>query len=141
MTTGRCLCGAVTLSIDGEPITTRMCWCRDCQRWAAGNATVNVVFPADAISTTGEVSWFASTAESGNAMRRGFCPACGTPVFSMAEARPHLMIVRAGVLDDPDRFAPESIIWTESAPDWAVLDHALPHEPGQPSSPPSRSSH
>ncbi|MET0240106.1 MAG: GFA family protein [Sphingobium sp.] len=136
--TGGCLCGAVKLAIDAEPVTARMCWCRDCQSWAAGSATVNVVFPADAISTTGEVRWYESTADSGNLMRRGFCPECGTPVFSMSTARPDLMIVRAGALDDPALAAPQSIIWAASAPNWAKLDPDLPHVAGQPGALPPR---
>jgi hypothetical protein len=130
--TGKCLCGSVTLAIDAEPIAARLCWCRLCQSLAAGNATVNIVFPAGAVTTTGEVRWYESIADSGNAMRRGFCPTCGTPVFSFAEARPHLMIVRAGVLDDPAVVRPETIIWTDSAPGWAKLDPALAHVAGQP---------
>jgi hypothetical protein len=33
-------------------------------------------------------------------MHRRFCPTCGTPIFGMTEARPHLVFVRAGTLDD-----------------------------------------
>ncbi len=130
--TGQCLCGAVTLAIDAEPIATRLCWCRLCQSIAAGNATVNLVFPAEAVRAKGEVRWYESVADSGNAMRRGFCPTCGTPVFSFAEARPHLMIVRAGVLDEASVVQPATIIWTEAAPAWARLDPELEHVPGQP---------
>ena len=130
--TGKCLCGSVTLAIAAEPIATRLCWCRLCQRLAAGNATVNMVFPAEAVKTIGEVRWFESVADSGNAMRRAFCPNCGTPVFSFAEARPHLMIVRAGMLDDPALVRPSTIIWAGSAPGWATLDPALEHVAGQP---------
>ncbi len=43
--TGGCLCRAVRFRITAEPIAMRLCWCRVCQYIAAGNATVNVVFP------------------------------------------------------------------------------------------------
>ena len=46
--TGGCLCGQVRFEIDARPIAMRLCWCRDCQYFASGNATVNVVFPSDA---------------------------------------------------------------------------------------------
>jgi hypothetical protein len=134
--TGGCLCGSVRLAISAAPISARMCWCRLCQSLAAGNATVNVVFPTDTVKTTGDVTWYENLADSGNKMRRGFCPKCGTPIFSIAEVRPHLTIVRAGVLDDPALLPPQSIIWADSAPGWAKLDPALPHFPGQPPAPP-----
>jgi hypothetical protein len=134
--TGGCLCGSVTLTIEAEPVNARLCWCTLCQKIAAGNATVNIVFPTEAVKTTGDVTWYESIADSGNRMRRGFCPKCGTPLFSVAEARPHLTIVRAGALDDPGILAPETIIWTDSAPEWAVLDATLPQFKGQPPAPP-----
>jgi hypothetical protein len=129
---GACLCGAVRLSIDAEPMLARLCWCRLCQSLAAGSATVNVVFPSDKVAVEGEVRWYESFAESGNRMERGFCPACGTPLFSRSEARPHLLIVRAGALDDPELLAPQGTIWTDEAPTWAHIDPALPHFPRQP---------
>ena len=96
---GGCLCGAVRLTIAAEPMLARLCWCRLCQSLAAGTATVNVVFPSDKVAIEGDLRWYESTAESGNLMERGFCPSCGTPLFSRSDARPHLLIVRAGALD------------------------------------------
>jgi len=127
----RCLCGQIDVTIDAEPIAARMCWCRLCQYLGAGSGTVNVAFPTDSLTATGEVSWYASVADSGAPMRRGFCPRCGTPVFSLAETRPHVTLIRAGALDDPSLLAPQSVIWTEAAPDWATHDPDLPHFPGQ----------
>ena len=83
---GGCLCGAVRYVARSDPITTRSCWCRVCQYLAAGNASVNVVFPKDAVTITGELKDYASTADSGNRMHRRFCPTCGTQMFSESEA-------------------------------------------------------
>lgn len=110
----------------------RQCWCRLCRALAAGNATVNVAFPTSAVRIHGTLGDYVSLADSGNRMHRGFCLACGTPVTSSAESRPHVLIVRAGALDEPDRFAPQMNIWTGSAPEWACLDPALPALTGQP---------
>ena len=130
--TGRCLCGAVRIRLNAEPLLARLCWCRLCQSLAAGNATVNVVFPSDKVTVDGEVRWYQSIAESGNRMERGFCPACGTPLFSKTDARPHIVIVRAGALDDPELLAPQGTIWTDEAPEWAHVDPNLPRFPRQP---------
>jgi len=130
--TGGCLCGAVRFRIGADPLLARLCWCRLCQSLAAGNATVNLVFPSDQVEVDGEVRWYESVAESGNAMARGFCPTCGTPIFSKTEARPHIVIVRAGALDDPELLPPQGTIWTDEAPAWAHIDPDLPQFPGQP---------
>src|SRR5687767_2113271 len=97
--TGGCLCQSVRYRIAAAPITTRICWCRVCQYLAAGSATVNVCFSTSAITIEGELADFRSVADSGNVMHRRFCPKCGTQMFSEAEARPHLIFVRAGTLD------------------------------------------
>jgi hypothetical protein len=134
--TGGCRCGKVRFTIEAEPIGSRACWCRDCQYWGAGNATINVLFPSAAIAVTGEAADFPSTADSGTAMHRRFCLACGTPLFSEAESRPHIIIVRAGALDDPEIGKPGGAIWTDSAPAWAHIDPELRNFPGQPPPPP-----
>ncbi len=124
---GGCLCGAVRYSTDAAPLAMRACWCRVCQFLASGNATVNLAFPTARFTITGELSDYVSVADSGNRMHRRFCPACGTPMFSEAEARPHLIVVRAGTLDDPNIVSPGSVIWTSRAPGWAVIDPEIPH--------------
>ncbi len=130
--TGGCLCTAVRYSVSAEPITTRQCWCRDCQYFGAGSSTVNLVFRTEDVAITGELRLFTSQADSGNTMLRGFCPACGTPVTSASSARPQLVILRAGTLDHPAIATPVMNIWTRSAPQWVRLDPDLPMVGGQP---------
>ena len=130
--TGGCLCKKVRFRISAQPIAMRLCWCRLCQYIAAGNATVNVVFPSDAVSIDGTLTDYRSVADSGNVMHRRFCPACGTHVFSASDARPHLVIVRNGTLDDTHLLRPGATIWTDSAPEWAWIDESLPMHAGQP---------
>ncbi len=130
--TGGCLCKAVRYSVDAPPLLVRQCWCRDCQYWASGSATVNVIFPVESVTLTGPVTQFVSQADSGNRMIRGFCATCGTPVTSAAAARPELVILRAGTLDDTSIARPALSIWTDSAPGWAHHHPELPKTPRQP---------
>jgi hypothetical protein len=129
---GGCRCGAVRYTVTAAPVATRVCWCRDCQYFAAGSATVNVIFPTPAVNVTGPLRTYASAADSGNEMSRTFCEHCGTPVTSASSARPHLLILRAGTLDDPGIAKPAMTIWTASAPSWACIDASLPSNPRQP---------
>jgi hypothetical protein len=137
MTTGRCLCGAVTFTISADRITSRTCWCRVCQYIGAGSATVNAIFPASAITVQGETQEYISTADSGSRMHRRFCPICGTHLFGGSESTPHLTVVRVGALDNPESFPPVGTIWTQSAPGWACIDPTLPRIDGQPPPPKS----
>jgi hypothetical protein len=80
----------------------------------------------------GELSEYRLTADSGNVAHRRFCPKCGTHLFSASEARPQLIFVRAGTLDDPELVRPAMTIWTASAPSWACFDERLPKVERQP---------
>jgi hypothetical protein len=130
--TGGCLCKKIRFRITAQPIAMRLCWCRVCQYLAAGNASVNVVFPSDAVTIEGAPHDYQSVADSGTHMHRRFCPDCGTHLFSEAESRPHLIIVRNGSLDERELLAPGATIWTGSAPEWAWIDETLPQHVGQP---------
>jgi hypothetical protein len=132
---GGCLCGAVRYVASEEPLAARTCWCRVCQHIAAGNASFNLAFARSAVQITGELHDFPLQADSGNHMHRGFCPRCGVHVTSEAEERPHLLVLRAGTLDDPKRFRPTATIWVSEAPAWAHIDASLPQFQGQPPPP------
>jgi hypothetical protein len=121
---GACLCGAVHYTLALDPIAVRVCWCRDCQRLAA-NGTVNMIVPVDALEVRGTLAEFVSQADSGNTMRRRFCPQCGTHLFSHSSGRPQFVVVRVGTLDEPSSVHPTTNIWTRSAPAWACLDTQL----------------
>lgn len=134
--TGRCACGAVTLKIAGSPIGTRQCWCRQCQQIAAGGATHNAIFRAEDVALSGPLAHAGWPAASGNTLTFHFCPSCGTQVYAQSSARPHLMTVRLGMIDEPHGLRPDVVIWTDDAPAWAQIDPALEQWPRQPPPPP-----
>lgn len=132
---GRCLCGAVHFTLSGEPLTTRICWCRDCQH-LAGNGTVNALFRTEQFAATGTLAQYTSKADSGNLITRFFCPNCGVHIYAQSSARPQMRVVRVGNLDDPSSLRPNANIWVTSAPAWACMDAALERIGNQPAPPP-----
>lgn len=135
--TGRCACGKVTLSIDGEPIATRQCWCRQCQQIASGGPTNNATFLTENVKIEGDVAAGTFTAASGNTVTQAFCPSCGVHLYGQSSARPHLLSVRFGALDEPHGLKPTMAIWTDDAPSWAVIDPGLETVARQPNPPKS----
>jgi len=129
---GSCQCGAVRITANAEPLTTRSCWCKDCQKLTGGGPTHNAFFKTEEVEVDGEVRWHDVVAESGNRLSRGFCPNCGNPLLVQSHARRHLIGVRIGAFGDTDALGPKSLIWTESAPTWAHLDPDLPKVDRQP---------
>jgi hypothetical protein len=130
--TGGCLCREIRYETTSDPIITRICWCRVCQYLGAGSGTVNTCFPTASFIVHGVTRDYRSIADSGNVMHRRFCATCGTQLFSEAEARPHLIFVRAGTLDDQEIANPAVTIWTSQAPSWARIDDAIPKVERQP---------
>ncbi len=136
--TGRCLCGAVSFTLAAEPLAARICWCRDCQH-LAGNGTLNILVPTEALNILGNLSEHTKTADSGNAVTRQFCTVCGTHLFGKSDTRPQFRVVRAGNLDNPSSIQPSTNIWADSAPVWACLDPAMERAgkaPAPPAPPP-----
>jgi hypothetical protein len=129
---GSCQCGAVTVATTAEPFHRRQCWCKDCQKLAAGGPTHNAFFKAEEVAFAGPVKSHDVLAASGNHLERAFCGECGTPLYAQSHVRRHLITVRIGLFDEPESLRPQSIIWTESAPSWAHLDPDLPHTERQP---------
>jgi hypothetical protein len=116
----------------------RQCWCRQCQQTAAGGPTNNAMFLFADIELTGDLGERQTPAASGNTLSQFFCPACGTPVYGQSSARRHMGSFRLGFLDEGHGLRPDTVIWTDDAPDWAVIDPALEQYPRQPPPPPAK---
>lgn len=130
--TGGCKCGAVRYEVDGDPLFSSNCHCRDCQR-ATGSAFMPVAgFPEDLVHVTGAVKYFRRTGDSGAAVAEAFCPECGANLFGHADLLAGLVLLNAGSLDDPARFNPQMNIFTASAQPWDYMDpnlHKFPQMP------------
>src|SRR5215470_9953070 len=79
--TGGCACGAVRYTCSAEPLMMANCHCRDCQRAGGAPYAAVLLVPKAAVTFTGEIKFHQVQADSGNMASRGFCPACGSPLF------------------------------------------------------------
>jgi hypothetical protein len=81
-------------------------------------------FTGGAIHVTPGAREFVSKADSCNDLVRGFCPTCGSGIYSRNTGMQHLIFPRASALDDPSWFAPQLAAWAARAWD-AVPAHLL----------------
>jgi hypothetical protein len=111
--TGGCLCGAVRYESTGEPGFALLCHCRDCQRQSGSAFAAGWRVPAAGFRVTqGEPKLYVRAADSGNEITRAFCPDCGTMLFLRVSARPDLVAIRVGTLDDPSAPKPPfMVVW------------------------------
>jgi hypothetical protein len=122
--TGGCQCGAVRYALYSEPTGPSICHCRMCQK-AFGSyfAPLTGVPMKDLAWTRGRPGTFRSS----EAVERGFCRDCGTPLFFRYVDRDRIS-VSIGSLDEPGRIRPEVQYGIESRlPAFATLA-ALPGE-------------
>jgi len=109
--TGRCLCGAVTYTVDGALRSVVVCHCLDCQRWH-GRAAAMTCVVRDRLSLSGEetLRWFRTP----DGPERGFCARCGSSLFWTAPGRGTISIA-AGTLDSVHGLRAVAHIWCEHA--------------------------
>jgi hypothetical protein len=99
---GGCQCGAVRYALFAEPSNPNVCHCRMCQK-AFGN-----YFAPLAGVARGDFAWVKGRPgifRSSQAVERGFCAACGTPLSFRYLDRDRISI-SLGSLDDPRAIAP-----------------------------------
>jgi hypothetical protein len=124
---GGCLCGAVRYRVDGEPMATIACHCRDCQHATGGGPAHMMVLKKDQLEILrGRPRAYWSFAESGHRVGRHYCETCGAPLFQENAAHREVAMVKVGSLDDPSRFPPQRNVWTASAQSWMHVDTHLP---------------
>jgi hypothetical protein len=95
---GGCQCGALRYRITGSLGPAGVCHCRMCQKAMGNFGAALVSVPLHAFQwTRGKPAIFRSSSVVG----RGFCAACGTPMF-MAEDGDTVIEIAIGTLDDPN---------------------------------------
>ena len=119
---GGCMCGAIRYRCDAAPQTTYYCHCEDCRRGSGSAFHVGIGVPKDAVKLLqGTPKSFRKVADSGNGITREFCSTCGTPLFTFPDVLPDIVMIKAGSVDEPDKFEPNIEIWTDSKVAWAQI--------------------
>lgn len=123
---GRCACGNVTYKLSDEPKFSFHCQCRDCQRATGGGHASAFVMSKDHIEIEGEIKYFERPATSGNSVRQGFCPTCGSPTLNHNSGFPDSVFIHAATLDNPELFKPQKVVYREHSLSWDFVDPELP---------------
>ncbi|HEX7791946.1 MAG TPA: GFA family protein [Afipia sp.] len=116
--TGGCLCGGIRYEIHAEPLLSAVCHCRHCQRQSGAAFSVVSAFPASAYMQTGVTRIFADKGDSGKSVARHFCPDCGSPIASVAEAIPDVVLIKAASLDAFADILPTAEVYCDNALPW-----------------------
>lgn len=132
MLTGRCLCGACSYGIVGDPIVVAHCHCLDCQKLSGAGHTTGAMFSEEGITIVGDPALFALQSDGGNTVTRLFCATCGSPLFGKNTGMPGVMTVTLGTLDAPDALVPQVAIFARSRRAWDTVDPSVTAFDAQP---------
>ena len=120
--TGGCHCGHISYEAEVDPATVRVCHCTDCQKLTGTAFRTNIAsLPGTFVLKNGTPKIYIKTAESGNQRAHGFCPDCGTPLYSVAPGpNPQTYGLRVGALDRRAELKPARQGWCRSALPWSM---------------------
>ena len=133
MRTGKCLCGACSYEIEGDPIIVAICHCTDCQRLTGAGHSTGAMFAESGIRIFGGPASYVLRSEAGNTVTRLFCKTCGSPLFGKNSGMPGVMTVSMGTLDSSDGMLPQVEIFVRTRRDWDHPNSALQSFDTQPS--------
>jgi hypothetical protein len=120
---GGCTCRAVRFELKRAPLIVHCCHCRWCQRETGSAFVLNALIESShLVCLAGSPELVPTPSESGKGQKIARCPLCRVALWShYAGAGDALSFVRVGTLDDPDRFAPDVHIFTESKQPWVLI--------------------
>lgn len=126
VTTGGCLCGAVTYTLAGKLRPVVACHCTQCRK-TSGHYVAATQLPAAKAAISGSaLKWYRSS----DSAERGFCSVCGSNLF-WRELDSANISIWAGTIDGKTGLRMESQLYAESAgdyydlPDVPVVDQSV----------------
>lgn len=121
---GKCLCGAVSITLTGAHREIDVCHCSMCQQWGG---SMYAGIEAEDFTLTGEDS--ISTYDSSDWAERAFCSRCGSNLwykFKPTGARTFL----AGLFKLPPGLPIKHQIFIDEKPDWFDIAQDSPKKTG-----------
>ena len=122
--TGRCLCGAVSITITGAHREVDVCHCSMCQQWGGA---MYAGIEAAAFTITGEDA--VATYDSSAWAERAFCSKCGSHLWYKFKPTGNRTFL-AGMFDLPEGLPIKHQIFIDEKPDWYDLAQDSPKKTG-----------
>ena len=97
---GSCFCGAVKLTVGGEPAGMGYCHCESCRRWSAGPVNAFTLWKPETVRITRGADNTSTYSKSTHSYRR-WCKTCGGHIFTEHPGMQLTDVHAAAILDFP----------------------------------------
>ena len=124
---GRCLCGAVQYTLNGEPISVLDCHCSMCRRESGAASLVYAGYRRTDVSISGSIKYYRAS----NIASRGFCPNCGSPICYEDDADRQSIWLTVGTHDDAGSLPSREHVYVNDKLPWVEISKNLRQWPGE----------
>ncbi len=126
--TGGCHCGAMRYEATGAPLYVPFCHCETCRKTTGAPVVMFIMFKKEQVRfTQGERKVYRSSP----AVKRTFCPDCGTPLSYEGDWGVNTIIeFYVSTLDDPEHFVPDRHVFYGELISWFDIADQLPRYNG-----------
>ncbi|MFQ6554170.1 GFA family protein [Aestuariibius insulae] len=122
MTSGGCLCGAISFTVSGPLRPVIACHCTQCRK-TSGHFVAATSAAREDVTITGDPVWYRSS----DSARRGFCGICGSQLFWDGPGT--ALSIFAGTLDAPTGLSIAGHIFCANKGDYYEITDSLPAVP------------
>lgn len=122
MLKGRCACGGINYTIEGDAQFSFHCQCRQCQRITGAGHSSQFMVSVDAAIIIGNLKYFEQPIDDGNTKSSGFCENCGSPILTKSSGYPESLYFHAASLDNPEQFKPTTLVCNSSGQSWDYIN-------------------
>jgi hypothetical protein len=128
MRTASCVCGALALHVEGEPIRVSVCHCLACQRRTGSAFGVQARFRREQIvKTEGIASQWVRTGDAGSRITYSFCATCGSTLCWEIDGFEGFVAIAVGAFADPGFAAPTYSVYEARQHAWVELKGDVEH--------------
>jgi len=121
---GKCLCGAVSITLHSAEKEVDICHCDMCARWGG---TFYAGLVGESVEVSGEDSITAY--QSSDWAERAFCSKCGSNLWFRFKPTGNRSFL-AGLFDVPEGFGIKHQIFVDEKPDWYDIAQQSPMKTG-----------
>ena len=130
---GQCQCGTIRFSLNGEPIETYICHCRECQRQSSSAFGISVIMQRQDVELlSGSPKLWSRQTDAGGILDCYFCPDCGARLWHIGRNWPDRVSVKGGTLDAPPDLTDARHIWTSRKLSGIVIPEGAETFEGEP---------